>query len=39
MANFYIAAFNRGEPLEEAVAVPVTAKLAVFVEWHEVSGS
>ena len=33
--DFSITSFTRSEPLEEAQAVSVTAKLAVFREWAE----
>ena len=36
VGDFSITNFSRGEPLEEAVMVSVTAKLAVFDEWYEV---
>ena len=32
-----ITNFSRNEALEEAIVADVTAKLAVFVEWHEVA--
>ena len=35
--NFVITGFNRGEPLEEAVTVSVTAKPASRQPWYEVS--
>lgn len=34
--SFSITSFSRNEPLEEAITVSVTAKLAVFDEWVEV---
>lgn len=34
-ADFAITSFSRGEELEEAVTVNVTAKLSVFREWKE----
>jgi len=37
--SFSITNFSRSEPLEEAIIVSVTAKLAVFDEWVEVAGS
>ena len=37
VANFYITAFNRGEPLEEAVTVSVTAKPSSKQQWYEVA--
>ena len=37
MGDFSITNFSRSEPLEEGVTVSVTAKLAVFEEWVEVS--
>ena len=37
VANFVITAFNRGEPLEEAVTVSVTAKPSSKHQWYEVS--
>jgi len=39
LGDFSITNFSRNEPLEEGVTVSVTAKLAVFDEWVEVSGS
>jgi len=36
-ANFVITGFNRGEPLEEAITVSVTAKPASEQQWYEVS--
>lgn len=33
-ADFSITNFSRSEPLEEGIKVSVTAKLAVFREWH-----
>jgi TP901-1 family phage major tail protein len=36
--SFSITKFDRSEPLEEAITVSVTAKLAVFDEWIEVEG-
>ena len=36
LGDFSITNFSRTEPLEEGVMVSVTAKLAVFAEWHEV---
>ena len=36
LGDFSIINFSRSEALEEGVMVSVTAKLAVFVEWHEV---
>ena len=38
LGDFAITNFSRSEALEEAIVADVTAKLAVFVEWHEVSG-
>jgi len=35
--TFSITGFSRSEPLEEAITVSVTAKLAVFGEWVEVT--
>lgn len=35
--SYSITSFSRNEPLEEAITVSVTAKLAVFDEWVEVS--
>ena len=35
--SFSITNFSRSEPLEEAILVSVTAKLAVFDEWVEVT--
>jgi len=35
VGDFSIPKFNRNEPLEEGVSVPVTAKLAVFDKWLE----
>ena len=37
LGDFSIINFSRSEPLEEGVMVSITAKLAVFVEWHEVT--
>jgi len=37
--EFGITGFTRNEALEEAITVSVTAKLAAFHEWVEVSGS
>jgi len=37
--TFSITGFSRNEPLEEAITVSVTAKLTVFDEWVEVSGT
>jgi len=37
--NFSITNFSRSEPLEEAISVSVTAKLAEFIAWLEGSGS
>lgn len=34
-ASWTITNFSRAEPLEEAVKVSVTCKMATFVEWHE----
>ena len=39
VGDFSITNFARPEPLEDATKVSVTAKLAVFDEWHEVAGS
>jgi len=36
LGDFSIINFSRSEPLEEGMTVSVTAKLAVFVEWHQV---
>jgi len=36
LGDFSITNFSRNEALEEAIVADVTAKLAVFVEWHEV---
>lgn len=36
VANFYVTGFNRGEPLEEAVTVSVTAKPSSKQQWYEV---
>ena len=36
-ANFVITGFSRGEPLEEAITVSVTAKPASEQQWYEVS--
>ena len=36
LGDFSITNFSRSEALEEAIVADVTAKLAVFVEWHEV---
>ena len=36
LGDFAITNFSRNEALEEAIVADVTAKLAVFVEWHEV---
>ncbi len=35
LGDFSITNFSRNEALEEAIVADVTAKLAVFVEWHE----
>lgn len=35
LGDFSITAFSRNEALEEAIVADVTAKLAVFREWHE----
>lgn len=37
LGDFSITNFSRSEPLEEGVTVSVTAKLAVFEEWVEVT--
>ncbi len=37
LGDFSITNFSRNEALEEAIVADVTAKLAVFVEWHEVA--
>lgn len=37
--NFSITNFSRSEPLEEALGVSVTAKLAEFIEWLEGTGT
>ena len=37
LGDFSITNFSRNEALEEAIVADVTAKLAVFVEWHEVT--
>jgi hypothetical protein len=37
--NFSITNFSRSEPLEEALSVSVTAKLAEFIEWLEGTGT
>ena len=37
LGDFAITNFSRNESLEEAIVADVTAKLAVFVEWHEVA--
>ena len=37
LGDFAITNFSRSEPLEEGVTVSVTAKLAVFDQWVEVS--
>ena len=37
LGDFSITNFSRNEVLEEAIVADVTAKLAVFVEWHEVA--
>ena len=37
LGDFSITNFSRSEPLEEGVTVSVTAKLAVFAEWVEVT--
>ena len=37
--NFSITNFSRSEPLEEALGVSVTAKLAEFIEWLEGTGA
>jgi TP901-1 family phage major tail protein len=34
--SFSVTKFDRSEPLEEAITVSVTAKLAVFDEWVEI---
>ncbi len=39
LGDFSITNFSRSEALEEAIVADVTAKLAVFVEWHEVGGA
>ena len=39
LGDFSITNFSRSEALEEAIVADVTAKLAQFVEWHEVSGA
>jgi len=39
LGDFAITNFSRNESLEEAIVADVTAKLAVFVEWHEVGGA
>jgi hypothetical protein len=39
LGDFSITNFSRSEALEEAIVADVTAKLAVFVEWHEVAGT
>ena len=39
LGDFAITNFSRSEALEEAIVADVTAKLAVFVEWHEIAGS
>ncbi len=39
IGDFGITNFSRNEALEEAIVADVTAKLAVFVEWHEVAGA
>jgi hypothetical protein len=38
LGDFSITNFSRNEPLEEAVMVSVTAKLAEFDEWVEIAG-
>ena len=35
--NFVITAFNRGEPLEDAITVSVTAKPSSKTQWYEVT--
>lgn len=35
--SFSITSFSRNEPLEEALTVPVSAKLAVWDEWVEIT--
>ncbi len=37
LGDFSITNFSRNEALEEAIVADVTAKLAKFVEWHEVA--
>ena len=37
LGDFSITNFSRSEALEEAIVADVTAKLAVFEEWHEVT--
>jgi len=38
LGDFSITNFTRNEELTEAIVADVTAKLAKFVEWHEVTG-
>jgi len=37
LGDFSITNFSRNEALEDGITVDVTAKLAKFVEWHEVA--
>jgi hypothetical protein len=37
LGDFSITNFSRNEAIEEAIVADVTAKLAVFEEWHEVA--
>ena len=37
-ANFVVTGFNRGEPLEEAITVSVTAKPSSQQQWYEKAG-
>ena len=38
LGDYSITNFTRNEELTEAIVADVTAKLAKFVEWHEVTG-